>query len=326
MKVLLLANQPERTTRLKHFNGTLNRLGYEVAVPSFNTKNWISIAAKAREVIKSERPDVVHIFNIPDIIYHNLPNLRGSYFKKMIFDYRSPWGIELQQSFGPPGRIFGEHFEKELAASADQITTVNTPLGAKVKSYAPEKEVTVVPNYPAREYIDASKAMEEGEEAIIFIGRVCTQEGIRKLLEVAKAIPDQEFWIVGGGPFAWWYLLGKPPNVKNFGWQPYDKVAELVRKAKLCLIPREDNIISPYSNDRSIWKLNEYLNIGKLVIASGISQEEKRKNLIITKSSNLLETIIDHLDDKPEKLREEDYRFWDMNDKVIKKIYERLND
>jgi len=325
MKVLLLANQPERTTRLNHFKGSLGRLGHEVVVPVFNTKNWIRIAMDTRDLIKREKPDAVHIFNVPDVIYHNISKLKKEHYKKLIYDYRSPWGIELQQSFGLPGRIFGERFERELAEAADLITTVNTPLGEKVGSYVPGKDVTVVPNYPARDFSISAKEEEPGIDApVIFVGRVCTQEGIRRLLSVAKAIPDQEFWIVGGGPFARWYLLGKPKNVTNMGWQPYEKVAELVKKAKLCLIPREDDIISPYSNDRSIWKLNEYLNLGKLVIASGISREEKRKNLIIVKSSDLMEEIIRHLDDRPEKLGPEDYRYWHANDRIIEEVYDRL--
>jgi glycosyltransferase involved in cell wall biosynthesis len=326
MKVMLLANQPERTTRLRHFKDSLRRLGHEVAVPSYKTKNWISIALHTRDLIKRERPDAVHIFNVPDVIYHNISKLRKEHYGKLIYDYRSPWGIELQQSFGIPGRIFGERFERELAQEADLITTVNTPLKKKVESYVPDKKAIIVPNYPDRDFASSAKEDDEPDSdgPLIFVGRVCTQEGIGKLLTVAREIPQQEFWIVGGGPFASWYLMGKPKNVKDLGWQPYEKVMELVKKAKLCLIPREDNIVSSYSNDRSIWKLNEYLNLGKLVIASGISQEEKRKNLIIVKSADLTAEIIKHIHDRPEKLLPEDYRYWQGNDPIIKEIYSRL--
>jgi glycosyltransferase involved in cell wall biosynthesis len=331
VKVLLLANQPERTTRLRMFEGTLKGLGYEVVVPRFNTKNWISIAGLARKVALAERPDVVHIFNVPDIIYHNFPNLRGEGFKKLIYDYRSPWGLELQQTFGAPGKAFGERFERELAVAADIITTVNRPLGEKARSFAPDKEPHVIANYPLRSFSELKgselgmlETSDDDKAPIIFIGRVCTQEGIQKLLEVAKAIPEQEFWIVGGGPFAWWYLRNKPSNVRDLGWQPHEKVAGFVRKAKLCLIPREKSVITPYSTDKSVWKLNEYLNMGKLVVASGISREEPRKNLIIVESVGLKEAILEHLSDKPQKMREEDYKYWDSNTRAIKEVYENL--
>lgn len=330
MKILLLANQPERTTRLRMFEGTLKRLGYEVVVPSFNTRNWISIAGLARKVALAERPDVVHIFNVPDVIYHNFPNLRGKGFKNLIYDYRSPWGLELQQTFGAPGKAIGERFERELAQAADIITTVNRPLGEKVRSYAPDKEPHIIANYPLRSFSEQKIAESGAQEAsddkapIIFIGRVATQEGIQTLLAVAKAIPEQEFWIVGGGPFAWWYLRNKPANVKNLGWQPHEKVAGLIKKAKICLIPREESVITPYSTDKSVWKLNEYLNMGKLVVASGISREEPRKNLIIVESAELKEAILKHLNDRPQEMKEEDYKYWDSNTEAIREVYESL--
>jgi glycosyltransferase involved in cell wall biosynthesis len=331
LKILLLANQPERTTRLKMFGSTLKSQGHEVIIPSFGTRNWVTIAGLAKQIAREKKPDVVHIFNVPDVIYHGFADLRGEAFKKLIYDYRSPWGVEVQQTFGAPGRIFGEHFERELAKSADVITTVNAPLGRKVLEYAPEKKVHVIPNYPYRSFsetktdIDSQEwAVEPGKEPIIFIGRVCTQEGIGKLLEAAKAIPEQEFWIIGGGPFARWYLWRKPANVKVLGWQPHERVAALLKKARLCLIPREENALTPYSTEKSVWKLNEYLTLGKIVVASGVTVEEMRKNLVVVKSKDLKEAILENLKREPEKLEIGDYRFWEMNDRVIREVYESL--
>ena len=160
MKVLLLANQPERTTRLKMFGSTLKSLGNDVIIPAFGTRDWIKISANAKKIARDRKPDVVHIFNVPDIIYHDFAALRGEGYRKLIYDYRSPWGIEVGQTFGAPGRIFAEHFERSLAKSADLITTVNAPLGRKVKEYAPEKNVHVVPNYPYRSFSEAKAKLD----------------------------------------------------------------------------------------------------------------------------------------------------------------------
>ena len=331
MRILLLANQPERTTRLKMFGSTLKSLGNEVIIPSFGTRDWIKISANAKKIARDRKPDVVHIFNVPDIIYHDFAALRGEGYRKLIYDYRSPWGIEVGQTFGEPGRRFAEHFERSLAKSADLITTVNMPLGRKVKEYAPEKDVRVVPNYPYRSFSEAKAKLDSqewnveiGREPVIFIGRVCTQEGIEKLLEVARAIPDQEFWIIGDGPFAKWYLWRKPSNVRILGWQPHERIANLLNTAKLCLIPREENALTPYSTDRSVWKLNEYLSIGKIVVASGVTMEEKRKNLVVVKTRELIDAVRENLMHEPEKLGQEDYRFWEGNKDIIREVYERV--
>jgi len=331
LKVLLLANQPERTTRLIMWKGTLQSLGYDVIVPSFGTRNWISIAAMARKITIEKKPDVVHIFNVPDIIYHGFSDLRGQGYKKLIYDYRSPWGIEVSATFGSAGRIFAERYEREMAKCADVITTVNEPLGEKVQGFSPDRNVHIIANYPQRSFcsrdaqiIDPQFAVEPGREPIVFIGRVCTQEGIGGLLKIARAIPGREFWIVGGGPFASLYLWRKPENIKCLGWQPHEKVAAILNNARLCLIPREENALTPYSTDKSVWKLNEYLALGKAVVASGVTALEKRKNLTIVRSENLVEAVRESLLREPEKLSAEDYRFWDRNDRIIKKVYESL--
>ena len=223
MRVFLLANQPERTTRLKMFKGSLENLGYEIVVPKFDTRSWLGIARQAKAAIKREKPDVVHLFNVPDVIYHNLPNLKGSYYKKLIYDYRSPWGVELGMSFGPAARIVGERFEHELAAGADIITTVNKPLGDKVGSYrnVGDKPIFIIPNYPNRDFSQindkAAQGMEDLEEgAIIFVGRISKQEGIGSLLKLIRDLPEERFWIIGDGPFAKWYLRKNATKRKVF--------------------------------------------------------------------------------------------------------------
>lgn len=332
MRVLLLSNQPERTTRLLMFRGTLEGLGYDAVVPKFSTRSWLGVAKEAREAIKREKPDVVHLFNVPDIIYHGISKLKGECFGKLIYDYRSPWGVELQMAFGPAARVVGERFERELAAGADVITAVNRPLADKVGSYreAAGKPLFIVPNYPARDFLERSEKPSEedadlpDERAVLFMGRISRQEGIGNLLRLIREIPEEKFWIIGDGPFSWWYLRDLPANVRFFGWQPHDRVAGLIRKAKLCLIPHGETLLTPFATDRSVWKLNEYLSLGKIVVASGVTQEEKRKNLVVVKRSELKEAVLENLKREPERLREEDYRFWDRNDKTIKEIYEGL--
>jgi len=330
MRVLLLSNQPERTTRLMMFKGTLEGQGFDVIVPRFSTRNWLGVAKEARQALQREKPDVVHLFNVPDIIYHGLTKLKGSCFQKLIYDYRSPWGVELQMAFGPAARPVGEHFERELAKGSDQITAVNRPLADKVASYkeASGKPLFIVPNYPAQSFLEmserSSNQMVPEEKAIIFMGRISRQEGIGNLLGLIGSIPEQQFWIIGDGPLSRWYLRKLPANARFFGWQPHENVAALIRKAKICLIPHSETLLTPYATDKSVWKLNEYLALGKIVVASGVTREENRKNLVVVKSRELRDAVRENLHREPERLGPEDYRFWDGNDKIIREVYESL--
>jgi glycosyltransferase involved in cell wall biosynthesis len=330
MRILLLSNQPERTTRLLMFKATLESQGQDVIVPKFSSRGWLQIAREARQVLQKERPDVVHLFNVPDIIFHGLGKLKGFSYKKLIYDYRSPWGVELQMSFGPLARPAGEYFERELAGAADLITAVNRPLADKVRSYVRgmDKPLFIVNNYPTRNFLEKSRTAPpsdlKNERPIVFMGRISRQEGIGNLLRLIRKIPEQPFWIIGDGPFSRWYLRKLPKNARFFGWQPHDKVAGLISQARICLIPHSESLLTPYATDRSVWKLNEYLLLGKTVVASGVTEEEKRKNLVVVKAEKLEEAVRENLIREPEKLAAEDYRFWDRNDQIIREAYESL--
>ena len=330
MRILLLSNQPERTTRLLMFKATLESQGQDVIVPKFSSRGWLQIAREARHVLQTERPDVVHLFNVPDIIFHGLGKLKGSCYKKLIYDYRSPWGVELQMSFGPLARPAGEYFERELAGAADLITAVNRPLADKVRSYVRgmDKPLFIVNNYPTRSFLEKSRTAPPSdlanERPIVFMGRISRQEGIGNLLRLIRKIPEQPFWIIGDGPFSRWYLRKLPKNARFFGWQPHDKVAGLISQTRICLIPHSESLLTPYATDRSVWKLNEYLALGKTVVASGVTEEEKRKNLVVVKAEKLEEAVRENLKREPEKLAAEDYRFWDRNDQIIREAYESI--
>jgi glycosyltransferase involved in cell wall biosynthesis len=330
MRILLLSNQPERTTRLLMFKATLQSQGQDVIVPKFSSRGWLQIAREARQVLQKEKPDVVHFFNVPDIIYHGLCKLKGSCYKKLIYDYRSPWGVELQMTFGPLARPAGEYFERELAGAADLITAVNRPLADKVKNYAraKDKPLFIVNNYPARSFLEKGRAAVGSdpslERPIVFMGRISRQEGIGNLLRLIREIPEQQFWIIGDGPLSRWYLRDLPKNARFFGWQPHDEVAGLISRAKICLIPHSESLLTPYATDKSVWKLNEYLLLGKTVVASGVTLEEKRRNLVVVKAGELGRAVRENLRREPEKLSAEDYRFWDRNDPIIREAYESI--
>ena len=81
MRILLLSNQPERTTRLMMFRGTLESRDTMSSCPGSATRSWLGVAREARQALQKEKPDVVHLFNVPDIIYHGLGKLKGSCFK-----------------------------------------------------------------------------------------------------------------------------------------------------------------------------------------------------------------------------------------------------
>jgi len=333
MKILLLSNQPESTTRLKLFKNTLEILNYTVVLPEFTSKNWYTISRETKKCIMGEKPDIIHLFNVPDIIYRHIPDLRGKYFSRLIYDYRSPWGLEYELIFGPPARIIGEHYERKLARLSDAIVTVNSPLKNKVQGYLDRedektKSITIIPNYPTSEFVreigsDDSVLLPE-DPFVLFVGRIDKHEGVHNLLNLIKIMPRTRFVVVGAGPFSRYYFRKNYSNVTLTGWQPHHSIPNFIRRARMCIIPFSETKVTPYITDKSVWKLNEYLNFGKIVIASGITPEEKRKNLNICRPAEFPELIKQMMEKEPEPLEDGDYRFWEMNRNVIKTLYETI--
>ncbi|MGB7544419.1 MAG: glycosyl transferase family 1, partial [Methanothrix sp.] len=62
----------------------------------------------------------------------------------------------------------------------------------------------------------------------------------------------------------------------------------------------------------------------KMVVASGVTAREKRKNLSIVKSGELVQAVKRSLLKRPEDLIPEDYRFWEGNEGIIREVYQSL--
>jgi glycosyltransferase involved in cell wall biosynthesis len=325
MKVLLLTNEPGKATRLRMFRKTLFKLGFEVYVPKITSRNWFDISTEIVHQIKDLRPDVVHVFNVPDFLYRSLPKLKDVYFRNLIYDYRSPWDLELRIRFCRGFDLIGRVYERKLARSADIITAANSPLAEKVREYNRTVDVHVVPNYPSAEELNRRDlySYETERPLVVFLGKVSKEEGAYGLSQLITKMEDVDFWVVGDGP-----EIDKIPrgrNVKFFGWQPYEKALGIVEKADVCIVPRKETPATKYYTDKNLWKVNECLNLGVKVVASGIVKEEERKNLVVTRFEHLHTKLSEEVRKKPEQLTGQDYRYWEeLCEPIVKKVYEEV--
>lgn len=220
-------------------------------------------------------------------------------------------------NYGKPTRLVAEYYERKLAQSADIITTVNEPLAEKVREYNSTVPIFEVPNYPLKSFSENYKVFD-GEEAITFVGRISNQEGIKNFLNLAKRYKSEKFRIVGDGPFSKFYLSNLPKNVEWLGYQSHENIPGIIAKAKICIAPMLVNRITYFTTDKSNLKVNEYLNMGKVVYYSSIRIFEKRKNLFLVNNWS------DGIDiyKTPEKMDKSDFRFWDSN--IVRSVYEEV--
>ena len=114
-------------------------------------------------------------------------------------------------------------------------------------------------------------------------------------------------------------------NVKFFGWQPNDALQQYIMASDVCIAFYGENPLARFLTDKSLMKINEYLNLGRSVVATGMMAEESRKNLTITDSANLSNAIRESLRTEPQKLDASDYRLWELQcEKTVREIYGKL--
>jgi len=75
-----------------------------------------------------------------------------------------------------------------------------------------KKKTIVIPNGVDSKFFKPLKNIKQKKNVILFTGRFIELKGIREILEVAKQLPQYEFWFAGQGP-----LTNKiqGPNIKN---------------------------------------------------------------------------------------------------------------
>lgn len=109
---------------------------------------------------------------------------------------------------------------------------------------------------------------------ILFAGRFTEIKGIQELVNVAKQLPQYEFWFAGQGPLS---SLLNERNITNLGFKKTKELVELYNQATICVFPSWHE---PFGNVGL-----EAMACGKAVIATplGFSEyiENEKDGLII---------------------------------------------
>ena len=102
----------------------------------------------------------------------------------------------------------------------------------EAKEYYKGKTTTI------HNFIDKEKFADidrKEENYIAFAGRLSKEKGIEHIAAAAKMLPQYSFVVAGSGPDE--EMLKDIPNVKMLGFLTGDKLIEVVRNAKVALLP-----------------------------------------------------------------------------------------
>lgn len=96
-----------------------------------------------------------------------------------------------------------------------------------------KQKTAVIPNGVDTKIFKPIRKKQE-VNVILFVGRFVELKGIIELIEVAKQLPEYEFWFAGCGPLAKYINL---PNTKKLGFKTRSELVELYNRATICCFP-----------------------------------------------------------------------------------------
>lgn len=301
-KLLLIGAEPDRMPRLqllKNILDTLLDVDVEVfkAVRRFGFGKIGSVLRYIGNIIKLifARADYYYFLNIPDII--GIPLLYKS--GVLVYDSRSPWKEVLIESGHKRLARLAGWIEQQFCKYADIITAPNQLLLDRAYELGKrnDKPIDIIPNKPFRPF-NLDGELDIWNEyglylglTIVFVGKLSKVEGSDLLAdiicEVCAQTEDAKFVIVGDGPEA--------DNLKSAlewfgdrviftGWVPYDDVQKWIHVSDICIMPRNPSLVSEYSDENSVWKIQEYMLHGKPTFVSrvgGFRETKPEKRLYV---------------------------------------------
>jgi glycosyltransferase involved in cell wall biosynthesis/peptidoglycan/xylan/chitin deacetylase (PgdA/CDA1 family) len=226
-----------------------------------------------------ERYDLVHAHNIPDFIVFSalVPKMLGC---KVILDihdivpelYVSKFAIHEKS-----GIFKGLCAIEKLSASFADHVIISNDLWKKTVTdrSVPESNCSVLINYPDSSIFRRSPdCTEEGKEIILYPGSLNQHQGldiaIGAFALVADQLPKAEFHIYGEGPSKGMLIdrvlqAGLEKRVLFKDPIPTDKIAEMMRGAKLGVVPKKAEF---FGNQAFSTKIMEFMAVGVPVIVS----------------------------------------------------------
>ena len=304
-----MATSPSRQPRLLKVRTTLVKYGVRFTV--FQPRATSAIKNRTVRAIVNYvlfilqtaivNADVVWVSNCPDITALSFAFLRRRY----VYDYRSPWSMELAIDFGN-GLFYraSKVVEKIARRYAAVIVVVSKRMARDVTSLG--TPIFVVPNYPFRDFaanVDRATfrrrlGVSESAKVVIFMGRLTRIEGADLLGEVAETlagIPDTKLWVVGDGNLRDYIqgLVSKYPNtVTLFGWVLHSDVPNYIAAADVSIMPRHSTPNAEYYSEEGVHKISESLWLGTPVVASNAA---KSQNYTSADEGSFIKTLVSFL-------------------------------
>jgi glycosyltransferase involved in cell wall biosynthesis len=203
----------------------INHLGRKISLI-----NDLRAASELRKVILQVQPDVIHAhtFKAGVLVRAQRNKIEEQLGRKITFIHTFHGHLFDDPEFSQFKRLIIKGIEKRLSKRSDQIITV----GEKVKKYldkqdikAMRRTVSIPPAVNSLKLISRNQALkkykvkDKEKVRVLWLARVTAVKNPQKVVETAKALPEIDFYLAGGGNLLERINKLAPSNLKVLGWQ-----------------------------------------------------------------------------------------------------------
>ena len=192
--------------------------------------NDLRAASELRKVILQVQPDVIHTHTFKSglLVRAQRNKIEEQLGRKITFIHTFHGHLFDDPEFSQFKRLIIKEIEKILSKRSYQIITV----GEKVRKYldkqdikAARKTVSIPPAVNSLKLVSRNQALkkykvkDKERVRVLWLARVTAVKNPQKVVEIAKALPEIDFYLAGGGNLLEKIKKLAPSNLKVLGWQ-----------------------------------------------------------------------------------------------------------
>ena len=203
----------------------INHLGRKISLI-----NDLRAASELRKVILQVQPKIIHThtFKAGVLVRAQRNKIEEQLGRKITLIHTFHGHLFDDPEFSRFKKLIIKGIEKKLSKRSDQIITV----GEKVKKYldkqdikAMRRTVSIPPAVNSLKLISKNQALKKYKVKnkervrVLWLARVTAVKNPQKVVDIAKALPEIDFYLAGGGNLLERINKLAPSNLKVLGWQ-----------------------------------------------------------------------------------------------------------
>ena len=192
--------------------------------------NDLTAAREVRKVILKANPDVIHThtFKAGLLVRVQRNRIEGGLGKKLKFVHTFHGHLFDDPEFKGFKAFAIKAIEKRLSKRSDQLITVGEIVKSELDGkgiYGKNKTISIPPAVTPLKLLSKSIALKKYEVKdknrvrVLWLARVTGVKNPQRVIEIAKRLPEIDFYLAGGGDLLEIMKKQELKNLKVLGWQ-----------------------------------------------------------------------------------------------------------